>query len=51
MIIIVAKSKILQELIWNLIKKKSFQYHEVVLCNAHAQENEIVQLERQIKEL
>jgi hypothetical protein len=44
MIIIVAKSKI-------PIKKKSFWYHEVVLYNAHAQENKIVQPKKQIKEL
>jgi hypothetical protein len=51
MTIIVAKSEILQEPIWNFIEKKSFWYHEIVLCNAHAQENEIVRLERQTKEL
>jgi hypothetical protein len=46
MTIIVAKLEILQEHIWNLIEKKSFWYHEIVLCNAHARENEIVQLEK-----
>jgi hypothetical protein len=51
MIIIVAKSKTLHEPIGNLIEKKSFRYHEIVLCNAHAQENKIVRLKRRIKEL